>query len=173
MFLIYQCVIYHFYSSKLQIYPWWLCMQCGTFFSCQLQRMVNISKEPWRILEEVKLLVSVHPLSQQPCSACGQGIWYLCMVPLHILKGDSPVSQCSPSMNFSAIWGPSSSALSGEVWIPALQEQGPFLYLMVCGESLTPLEVVVAFYIFYFCIPQNFLYSFPYHSLFALSHCYS
>ena len=61
-------------------------------------------ENPGGILEEKHLLVSVHPLLAGSYNA----LWPGHMVPLHGTslrdpEGDSSVSQCSPSMKFSAI----------------------------------------------------------------------
>ena len=81
--MIYQCVIYHFIPPSSKSTLGGSACNAGTFFSCQLARWLASSVEnPGGILEEKQLLVSVHPLSWQvPIMLCGQGIWYLSMVP--------------------------------------------------------------------------------------------
>lgn len=143
-----------FYSSKLQIYPLWLCLWYWNVSPLPVRKMVSfISREPWRDLEEKQFLVSAHPLSwQAPVMLCGQQH----MASLHGTslsnpEGDFPLSQCRASMNFSAIqwatvvpWGLDPSFIRAEA---------PFHICFFLGCPVLSLEVVAALYICYFCIP--------------------
>ena len=72
-----------FYSSKLQIYPRWLCLQCWNIFLLPAGKMVSfISREPWRDPgRETAVGFCASSLLAGSIMLCGQGMWYLSMVP--------------------------------------------------------------------------------------------
>ena len=122
-----------FYSSKLQIYPRWLCLQCWNIFLLPAGKMVSfISREPWRDPgRETSLGVCASSpgrfLQCFVARAYGTSPWYLPQRPRRWFLS-FPVQPL-----YEVLCHPVglSSALSREVWIPALQGRGPFLYLLV------------------------------------------
>lgn len=118
-----------FYSSKLQIYPRWLCMQCWNIFLLPAGKMVSfISREPWRDPGRESALGFC---ASSLLAASYSALWPGHMVPLHGTslrgpEGDSPVSQCSPSMNFSAIWGTSVVRSPGRSGSQPYRAEDPF-----------------------------------------------
>ena len=126
-----------FYSSKLQIYPRWLCLQCWNIFLLPAGKMVSfISREPWR---DPGRETAVGFCASSLLAGSYNALWPGHMVPLHGTslrgpEGDFPVSQCSPSLNFSAIQWASEVRFPGRSGSQPYRAEDPLYMVSFLGD---------------------------------------